>query len=138
MRVIRQLLVESLLIALIGGCAGLIGAYWGIPVLRGMLSFNDYVVEMAGDITLDQRVLVFTCLVSMGAALLFGLAPAIRVSATDPQSTLRQGGRTGDLSRGWGRNVLVGGEIALAMVLVTGAGLIIKATAEEVGGRFRF
>ncbi len=138
MRVIRQLLVESLLIALIGGCAGLVGAYWSIPVLRSMISYNDYVVEMAREITLDQRVLVFTCLASIGAALLFGLAPAIRVSSADPQSTLRQGGRTGDLRRAWGRNVLVGGEIALAMVLVTGAGLIIKATAEEVSGDFGF
>ncbi len=137
-RVIRQLLVESFLIALIGGGAGLVLAYWGIDLLRGMLNFNDYVLTTAGDIVLDQRVLAFSCLISMGAALLFGLAPAIRVSASDPQSTLRQGGRTGDLRRGWGRNVLVGSEIALAMVLVTGAGLITKATAEEIGDDFGF
>jgi predicted permease len=137
-RVIRQLLVESLLIALIGGCTGLVLAYWGIDLLRGMLNFNDYVLATAGDIVLDQRVLAFTCLVSMGAALVFGLAPAIRVSASDPQSTLRQGGRAGDLRRGWGRNLLVGGEIALAMVLVTGASLIIKGTAEELGDDFGF
>jgi len=138
MRVIRQLLVESLLIALIGGCAGLIAAYWAIPVLRGMLNFNEYVGAIAGDIALDQRVLAFTSLISMGAALLFGLAPAIRASGTDPQSTLRQGGRMGDLRHGWGRNVLVGSEIAVAMVLVTGAGLIIKATAEDLGGDYGF
>jgi len=138
MRVIRQLLVESLLIALIGGCAGLTAAYWCIPVLRSMLSFNEYVSAIAVDITLDQRVLAFTSLISMGAALVFGLAPAIRVSGTDPQSTLRQGGRAGDMRRGWGRNVLVGGEIALAMVLVTGAGLIIKATSEDFAGDFGF
>ncbi len=138
MRVIRQLLVESLLIAVIGGGAGLLLAYWGIDLLRGMFTFNDYVVTVAGDVVLDRRVLVFTCLVSMGAALLFGLAPAIRVSGIDPQSALRQGGRAGDLRRGWGRNLLVGGEIALAMVLLTGAGLIIKATAEEMGGDFGF
>ena len=138
MRVIRQLLVESLLIALIGGCAGLIGAYWAIPLLRGMINFNEYVGEIAGDVTLDQRVLAFTSLISIGAALVFGLAPAIRTSGADPQSTLRQGGRTGDLRRGWGRNVLAGAEIALAMVLVTGAGLIIKGTAEDLGGDFGF
>ncbi|MBZ5591141.1 MAG: ABC transporter permease [Acidobacteriia bacterium] len=137
-RVIRQLLVESLLIALIGGGCGLVAAYWGISILRGMLNFNEYVGAIATNVTLDQNVLAFTCLASMGAALLFGLAPAIRVSRTDPQSTLRQGGRTGDLSRGWGRNVLVGGEIALAMVLVTGAGLIIKATAEELRADFGY
>jgi len=136
--VIRQLLVESLLIALIGGCAGLVVAYLCIPVLRSMIGFNDYVSEIARDIQLDSRVLAFTSLISMGAALLFGLAPAMRVSAADPQNTLRKGGRTGDLSRGRGRNVLVGGEIALAMVLVTGAGLIIKATAEELSADFGF
>src|SRR5713101_4712050 len=67
MRVIRQLLVESLLIALIGGCAGLIAAYWCIPVLRGTISFNEYVSEIARDIKLDHRVLAFTSLISMGA-----------------------------------------------------------------------
>lgn len=137
-RVIRQLLVESLLIALIGGTAGLVAANWGIHVLRGALHFNDYIGAMAADITLDHRVLTFTCLVSVCAALVFGLAPAIRVSATDPQGTLRQGGRTGDLRPGWGRNLLAGSQIALAMVLVTGAGLIIKATAEQLGGDFGF
>ncbi len=138
MRLIRQLLVESLLIALIGGGAGLVGAYWGIDALRGTANFNEYVIAIAGDIALDQRVLAFTFLVSVAAALVFGLAPAIRVSATDPQSTLRHGGRAGDLRRSWGRNVLVGAEIALAMVLVSGAGLMIKATAEDVGGDFGF
>src|SRR5262249_43437716 len=138
LRVIRQLLVESLLIAAIGGGAGFVLAYWGIDALRGTLTFNDYVMTAAGDIVLDRRVLAFTCLVSMGAALVFGLAPAIRVSATDPQRTLRLGGRSGDLRRDWGRNVLVGSEIALAMVLVTGAGLIIKATAEEMSGDFGY
>jgi putative ABC transport system permease protein len=138
MRVIRQLLVESLLIALIGGAAGLVSAYWGIGLLRSSLNFNSYVMARAGDIALDPRVLAFTCLVSIGAAMLFGLAPAIRVSASDPQSTLRLGGRSGDLRRGWGRHALVGSEIALAMLLLTGAGLMIKATAEEMGGDFAF
>ncbi|HUJ21039.1 MAG TPA: ABC transporter permease [Bryobacteraceae bacterium] len=138
MRIIRQLLVESLLIALIGGGAGLVGAFWAIPVLRGMLNFNEYIGVFAAEVALDQRVLLFTTVISMGAALLFGLAPAIRVSGADPQSTLRHGGRSGDLKRGWGRNMLVGSEIALAMVLVTGAGLIIKATAEDLGGDYGF
>jgi putative ABC transport system permease protein len=138
MRVIRQLLVESLLIALTGGCAGLVAAFWAIPVLRGTLNFNEYVGMIAPDVTLDQRVLAFTCLISTASALVFGLAPAIRISSADPQNTLRQGGRTGDLRRCWASNLLVGGQIALAMVLVTGAGLIIKATAEELGGDFGF
>jgi len=138
LRIIRQLLVESLLIALIGGAAGLFGAYGGVRVLRGALNLNDFLITAAGDIALDHRVLAFTCLVSIGAAMVFGLAPAIRVSASDPQGTLRQGGRTGDLRRGWGRDVLVGGEIALALVLLVAASLIIKATAEERSGDFGF
>jgi putative ABC transport system permease protein len=138
MRMIRQLLVESMLIALIGGSAGLIAANWGIRILRRSLGFNEYLIAMSGDITLDGRVLAFTCLVSMCAALVFGLMPAIRVSASDPQTTLRQGGRSGDLRRGWGRNLLVGGQIALAMVLVIGAGLIIKAVEEDLSGDYGF
>ncbi len=130
--------MESLLIAAIGGGVGLVLAYVGVDLLRATLHFNDYVTAIAGDVALDGRVLAFTCLVSMGAALVFGLAPAIRASAKDPQSALRQGGRAGDLSRGWGRNALVGSEIALAMVLVIAAGLMIKATAEETGGDFGF
>ena len=137
-RVIRQLLVESLIIAVMGGCAGLVGANWGIRILRSRLGFNDYLRAMSGEITLDRRVLIFTCLVSLGAALVFGLAPAIRISRSDPQNALRKGGRMGDPRRGWGRNLLVGAQIALAVVLVTGAGLIIKATAEELGGDYGF
>jgi putative ABC transport system permease protein len=135
-RIIRQLLVESLLIALVGGSMGLIAANWGIQILRKAVSYNEYLVAMSGDVTLDGRVLAFTCLVSLGAALAFGLAPAIRLSTADPQHTLRQGGRGGDLRRGWGRNVLVGAQIALAVVLVTGAGLIIKAMDEDIGGDY--
>ena len=137
-RVIRQLFVESLLIALIGGSAGLVAANWGIPVLRSAMGFNDYLTAMSAQITLDGNVVAFTCLVSIGSVLVFGLAPAIRVSGSDPQSAIRRGGRAGDLRRGWGRNALVGSQLALAVVLVTGAGLIIKATSEELGGDFGF
>ena len=99
---------------------------------------KDYVVRLArGNVHSSRRVLVLRLRWLDRRRLLFGLAPAIRVSATDPQSTLRQGGRTGDLRRARGRNVLVGGEIALAMVLVTGAGLVV---GHRGGGerRFRF
>jgi len=137
-RVIRQLLAESLLIAALGGAAGLLLAYWGVDVLRGSLHFNADVSAIAGDVALDRGVLAFTCLISLGTALVFGLAPAIRVSAADPQSTLRQGGRSGDLRRGWGRNALVGGEIALAVLLVSGAALMIKALSQEMGGDYGY
>jgi predicted permease len=137
-RVIRQLVVESLMIAALGGAAGLLLAYWGVDVLRGTLHFNEGVSAIADDVALDGRVLAFTCLISMATALVFGLAPAVRVSATDPQSTLRQGGRSGDLRRGWGRGALVGGEIALAVLLVSGAALMIKALSQEISGDYGY
>jgi putative ABC transport system permease protein len=138
LRVMRQLLVESLLIAALGGASGLFLAFWGINILRGMLTSNAWMIALAAEVSVDYRVLGFTCLASIGAALLFGLTPAIRVSASDPQNTLRQGGRTGNLRRGWGRNVLVGTQIALAMLLAIGASLMTKATAEEVGGDYGY
>ncbi len=138
MRVTRQLLIESLLIAALGGGAGLFLAFWGVNALRAALSYDSYMVSLAADITVDYRVLTFTCLASICAALVFGLAPAIQVSASDPQSTLRQGGRTGNLRRGWGRSVLVGAQIALAMVLAIGASLLTKETAEEIGGDYGY
>jgi putative ABC transport system permease protein len=138
MRMIRQLLIESLLITLIGGGMGLVAANWGIHGLRRALSYNEYLTAMSGDVALDGRVLVFTFLVSVTAALAFGLVPAVRVSAADPYGTLRQGGRAGDLRRSWGRNLLVGSQIVLAVVLVTGAGLILKAIAEDIGGDFGY
>jgi putative ABC transport system permease protein len=132
------LFVESILISVIGGAAGLIAANWGIRGLRVLVQFNEYVTMMSADLALDHRVLAFTCLISIGSVLVFGLAPAIRVSAADPQSVLRHGGRSGDLRRSWGRNLLVGCQIALAVVLVTSAGLSIKATAEELHDNFGF
>jgi predicted permease len=133
-RVVRHLLTESLLIAVLGGIAGLVLAHWGIELLRNALHFNVDMAEMATRVGLDGRVLAFTALVSMATAVLFGLAPALRISANDPQTTLRHGGRGGDMRRGWGRRVLVGGEIALAVVLLTGASLAMKATENELAG----
>ena len=137
-RIIRQLLVECLLISVLGSCGGLLLAYWSLDLLRGALHFNADISAMAADVALDHRVLAFTVLVSMATALIFGLAPAIRISASDPQNTLRQGGRGGDLRRGWGRNLLVASEIALAVFLVSGAALVIKATADEISGDYGY
>ncbi len=137
-RVVRQLLTESLLIAILGGSAGLVLAYWGIDLLRAALHFNAEIASLAADVTLDHRVLAFTVLVSMATAVMFGLAPALRISASDPQNTLRQGGRGGDMRGGWGRKALVGGEIALAVLLITGAALVTKATANELNGDYGY
>jgi putative ABC transport system permease protein len=98
-RVTRQLLVESLLIAAVGGAAGLLLAYWGVDVLRGTLHFNAGVSAIAQDVALERRVLAFTCLISLPTAVVFGLAPT----------------------------ALVGAQLAVTVLLVSGAALMIKA-----------
>ncbi len=137
-RLIRQLLVESLLIALSGGGLGLLLAGWGVELFRSALNWQDYVRSMALEITIDQTVLAFTLGASVLAAILFGLAPAIHGTVTDLNSTLKEGGRTASsgASRNRGRSVLVAGEIALALVLLIGAGLFLQEFVESLRARF--
>ncbi len=127
-RLVRQLLVESLLVALAGGGLGLLLASWGVDLVRGALNWSDYVRSMALDVTIDHTVLAFTLGISVCAALLFGLAPALHGTALDVHSTLKEGGRAVSQSRARNRthSVLVTAEIALALALLIGAGLIIQ------------
>jgi predicted permease len=140
LRLVRQLLAESMLIAAIGGSVGLMLAYWGVDLLRTGLHFNDYGSAMAAETVLDARVLAFTAGVSVLAALLFGLAPALQASASNLQATLKQGGRTGagELGTGKMRGVLVAGEIATALMLLSGAGLMIEGLREEMSASLGF
>src|SRR5713101_3429228 len=127
-RLVRQLLVESLLVALAGGGLGLLLASWGVDLLRGALNWSDYVRLMALDVTIDHTVLAFTLGASVCAAILFGLAPALHGTALDLHSTLKEGGRASSQSRARNRthSVLVTAEIALALALLIGAGLFIQ------------
>ena len=127
-RLIRQLLTESLLIGLAGGAAGLISSFWGIHLLRAGLAFNFYGPQDARGLHLDQRTLLFTLAISVLSTILFGLAPAFRASKINPADALSEGGRTGPSSfeRSRLRNVLVTGEIALAVALLAGAGVVIR------------
>jgi putative ABC transport system permease protein len=127
-RLVRQLMTECLLLALSGGAVGLLLAYW----LTGLLStFNlaETVGQMArlATITIDLRVFGFAFLVSILTGVLFGLMPAWRLSQPALNVSLREGGR-GSKSHGRGlHGVLMVAEIALAMVLLAGAGLLIRS-----------
>ena len=125
-RIVRQLLIEGVSLALIGGVAGL-GLTWaGIRVLRSLLTFNPVIAEVP--VTMDQRVLAFAACVTLIAALLSSLAPALKASHTDLNMDLRSEGRaaTAGRSRNRLRAMLVGGEIALALFLLAGTGLLTR------------
>lgn len=124
-RLVRQLLVESLLLALAGGALGLVFARWGVSALRNALSWGDYVNEMAREISIDYNVLAYTLGISVLAALLFGLAPAFQQTAVNLHATLKEGGRSNSQGRARHRalSALVAAQVALALALLTGAGL---------------
>jgi putative ABC transport system permease protein len=132
-RLVRQLLVESLLIGAAGGGAGFLLAIWGTALLRSSLTWNEYVQLMASEIVLDWRVLVFCTLVSMLAAIFFGLLPAIQASKVGLSSGLAEGARggSGGVERRRLRRALVVAEIALSIILLTGAGVMIQAVMME-------
>jgi predicted permease len=125
-RVIRQLLTESVLLALAGGGLGLVLAAWGTRAALGML---PTALPRAGEIGLDARVLIFTMASSLLAGILFGLAPALKASQPDLHETLKEGGRGGSATRHRAQGVLVAAEISLALVLLIGAGLMIRTLA---------
>ncbi|HEX8765000.1 MAG TPA: ABC transporter permease, partial [Candidatus Acidoferrum sp.] len=123
-RLMQQLFAESGLLALLGGAAGVALAHWGIRVFR--LLVGDF--PSADSISIDARVLLFTLAISLLTAFIFGLIPALQASNTELNSTLREGGRrTVAGSRGITRHALAVSEVALAMVLLIGAGLLINS-----------
>ncbi|HKB07253.1 MAG TPA: ABC transporter permease, partial [Candidatus Polarisedimenticolia bacterium] len=124
--ILRQCLIESLLLSVAGGCAGLLLAMWGTDLLK---TLGPEEIPGAPSIALDARVLGFTLVLSVLTGILFGLAPALQASSTDPQEALREGGRSssaGPRARLL-RNLLVVTEMAVALVLLTGAGLLVKS-----------
>jgi putative ABC transport system permease protein len=123
-RLIRQLLTESLLLALASGALGIFLAWWS----------NDYLIKLgpkelssSGPVGMDLGVLLFTALVALLTAVLFGLAPAWQASKLNLNDALKEGGRNASAGRGRLRNLLVIGEIAVALTLLVGAGLTLKS-----------
>ena len=128
LRLTRQLLTECLLLAMTGSAAGLLLASWLIS-LFGSLNSTDALGEMGrvATITIDLRVLGFTFFITLVTGLLFGLLPALRLSRTDLNVSLKEGGRGGGLHGRSLRNALMVSEVALAIVLLIGAGLLIRS-----------
>jgi putative ABC transport system permease protein len=126
-RLVRQLLTESVLLALVSGALGLALAAWGIGALKAMRPGN---VPRIDEVALDWRVVAFTIGVSMLTGVVFGLAPALHAARENVRSALQGGGRGasgGSLDRM--RGTLVATQIAFALVLLVGAGLLIKSFA---------
>ncbi len=123
-RIIRQLLTESVLLALLGGGLGLLLTYWGSEALS---QFAKASLPRANEVAIDARVLAFTLLVSLGTGALFGLLPVARVSVPDLNRELREGGGSTFGSRSRLQSTLVISEVGLALVLLTGAGLLLKS-----------
>jgi predicted permease len=126
-RIVRQLLTESVLLAVLGGAAGLLVALWGRSALW---SFRPpFLANASIDLSFEPRVLLFTAGISLLTGILFGLAPAIRVSRTNLNEVLKAGGRTGAASASSNRirSVLVMSEIGLATVALIGAGLFVRS-----------
>jgi len=127
-RLTRQLMIENLLLSLFGGGLALLVAFAGVRVLRARLDFNSYGAFIADKITMNGGVLAFTLVVSLCAALLFGLLPAFETSSTRPGSSLKEVDRTGSSGRKPSRlrSVLVVGQISLALILLTCCSIVIK------------
>jgi predicted permease len=140
LRLIQQLLAESLLFALFGGAFGLLLSYWGVHLLRAKLSFNAETAWLAGKLQVDGRVLIFTCATSFLTVLLFGVLPALTSSKLEIQSTLHGSGGTRSQGRreSWLRGGFVVGQIALTIMLIAATGTSIQLVISEIRARLGF
>jgi putative ABC transport system permease protein len=136
-RLVRQLLIESVLLALVGGVAGLLLGWWGVDLMQGLLPVN---FPRAQGIGIDLRVLGFTLLVSLGTGILFGLAPALQSTNHDINESLKESGRGSSGAPGNRvRSLLIVSEVALSLMLLISAGLLFRSLlhlqAVELGFR---
>ncbi|MGB7923672.1 MAG: ABC transporter permease [Pyrinomonadaceae bacterium] len=130
LRILRQLLTESLLLALMGGICGLVIAFLAVQVLR---AYGPENIPRLGEVGVNGRVLAFTFFISFVTGIVFGLVPALRASRVDLNETLKEGGRNtgGGGAFGLGhhqiRRLLIISEVALSLVLLVGAGLLVRS-----------
>ena len=124
-RIVQQFLAESAVLAVLGGSAGLALAFWGVRMLKALIPASIPRVDAIG---LDGRVLLFTAAVSILAGIAFGIVPALQASGVNLRDALQETGRgSGEsLRRNRLRSVLVASEFALALLLMIGAGLMIR------------
>jgi putative ABC transport system permease protein len=125
-RLVRQLLAESFALGAVGAAAGLLLAWWGIVAFRAAAEAG-FALPRAHEIALNTRVVLFTAGLALVTSLLFGLVPALATSRLDLQNSLKDGARVDDVRGGRLRNLLVVAEIAVALVLLAGAGLLIRS-----------
>ena len=125
-RLVRQLMTESLLLSALGGALGLFLAWWGVDVLRSLAAVQ---IPRVDELAVDARVIGFALLASLATGLLFGIFPALQAAGVNLQTTLSEEGRGGAASAGRHRfrRALVISEIALSLVLLVGAGLLIRS-----------
>jgi len=131
-RLVRLLLIESVVMSFLGGALGILLGYIGIPLL---MTLSPAGLPRAKDVSMDAHVLLFTLGISLVTGILFGLAPSLGASKTDLQDTLREGGREGS-EGGRGnrvRRVLVVAELAISLVLLAGAGLLLRSFVRLAG-----
>jgi putative ABC transport system permease protein len=128
MQVLRQILCESVLLAVIGGAAGSLLAVWGLDLLRAI---GTQTVPRIAEANLDARVLAVMLIVSIGTGILFGIIPAFASGNPEVTEALKEGGRssTAGVPRNRVRNALVIAEVAMALVLLVSAGLLMKSFA---------
>jgi putative ABC transport system permease protein len=131
-RIVRQLLTESILLAIAGGIIGVLLALWGLDLL---LAIGEDSIPRASEIKLDGWALGFSLLTSIGTGLLFGLVPALQVSRPDMNEALKEGSRSasGSIRRNKTRSLFVVSQVAICLVLLIGAGLMIKSFGKLVG-----
>jgi putative ABC transport system permease protein len=126
---VRQLLTESLLLGLLGGVCGLLVSFWFLDFIRGGLP-PEAVRGIAGweHFRINERVMIFTFLIALASSVIFGLVPALQSSRPDLNETLKEGGRSdgAGVGRQRLRKALIVAEVALALVLLVGAGLMVK------------
>jgi predicted permease len=123
-RVIRHLLTESILLAGLGGALGLLLAAWGT---KAVLATLPGALPRAAEVSLDSRVLLFTLALSLFAGIIFGLAPALKTSRVNLEEILKETGRGSSGARHRLQGVFVAVEVAMALVLLVGAGLMVRS-----------